>query len=129
MRAWGLLALAGGLVGSGCAGPAQTADPSPVLASQSELAYVRKAITPCLRKAWVPPGKGRPLRVTLRWQLDEDGRLVGDPEVVNSQSIPPDSPAAQAAVKAVRACEPYRLRLDKYHLWKAIVFSFDAAAM
>src|SRR5687767_5674024 len=121
MRTWGVLTLAGCLVGAGCAAPAQTADPAPVLASQGDLARIRQAIAPCLRKAWVPPGKSRALRVTLRWQLDEDGRLVGDPEVVNAQSIAPDSPAAQAAVKAVRACEPFRLPLDKYHLWKVIV--------
>jgi hypothetical protein len=125
MKAWGFLALAIGLECSGCASPS-TADPGPVLASQSELAYVRQAIAPCLRKSWVPPGKSRALRVTLRWQLDEDGRLVGEPEVVNSQSIAPDSPAAQAAINAVHACEPFRLPLDKYHLWKAIVFNFDA---
>jgi len=66
MRALGLLALA---TCSACA-PAQTADPAPVLASQSDLAQIRHATRPCLMKTWTPPAKGRAARVTLKWRLD-----------------------------------------------------------
>ena len=125
MRVLGLLALA---ACSACA-PAQTADPAPVLASQGDLAQIRRAIYPCLKKTWTPPAKGRGARVTLKWRLDEDGRLVGSPEVVD----PPSSgwglsPAAESAIRAVQACQPFRLPGDKYHLWKEIVFNFDPAA-
>jgi hypothetical protein len=100
-----------------------------VLASQGDLARIRQAIAPCLRKAWLPRAKGKAARVTLRWRLDEDGRLVGEPEVVD----PPDatvwsSSAADAAVRAVRACEPFRLPVAQYHLWKEIVFNFEPIA-
>lgn len=67
------------------------------------------------------------MRVTLRWRLDEDGRLLGQPEVIEPQGNP-GAPAAQAAIRAVRACEPFRLPVDRYHLWKEIVFNFDAIA-
>lgn len=114
---------------SACA-PTGTADPAPVLASQGDLARIRQAIAPCLRKAWLPRAKGKAARVTLKWRLDEDGRLVGEPEVID----PPDtnvwsSSTAEAAVRAVRACEPFRLPVARYHLWKEIVFNFDAVSM
>ena len=127
MRVLVLSALSGSLIASACA-PTQTADPGPVMASQADLARVRQAITPCLRKAWVP-GRARPARATLKWRLDEDGRLVGAPEIIdppgtNAWSAPP---AAEAALRAVSACEPFRLPPDKYHLWKEIVFNFSAS--
>jgi hypothetical protein len=124
MKAFGLLALA---VSAGCA-PPQTADPAPVLASQADLTRIRQAIAPCLKKAWVLPAKGQPSRVTLRWRLDEDGRLVGDPEIVDPE-VSAYAPVAQAATRAVRACEPFRLPVAQYHLWKEIVYNFDAMTM
>jgi hypothetical protein len=125
MRALGLLALAAGLAGSGCAGPSQTADPAPVLAGQSDLARIRQAIAPCLRRTWASLPKRQSARVTLKWRLDEDGRLVGAPEVVDPPGS--DSPATRMAIRAVHACEPFRLPVAQYHLWKEIVFNFDAS--
>lgn len=130
MTAWGLLALAGCLAGLGCASPQMTAaDPAPVFASQAELASIRQAISPCLKRSWMPPGKSRSARVAAKWRLDEDGRLVGDPELLDPERTPPDSPMGQSVIKAVRACEPFRLPMANYHLWKEIVFTFDAASM
>jgi colicin import membrane protein len=128
MKACGVVVLAGCLAGLGCSSP-QIADPAPVFASQADLASIRQAISPCLKRSWAPPGKSRSARVVVRWRLDEDGRLVGDPEMVDPERIPPDSPVGQSAIKAVRACEPFRLPMDKYDLWKEIVFTFDAASM
>jgi hypothetical protein len=122
MRALGLLSF---VICAGCAG-AQAVDPSPVLASQSDLARIRQAISPCLKKAWGPPMKGQSARVTLKWRLDEDGRLLGPPEVIDPPSSSPGSPAVQKAIRAVQACEPFRLPVNEYHLWKETVFSFDA---
>ena len=112
---------------AGCA-PTQIADPAPVMASQADLARIRQAVAPCLRKAWAPPARHRSARVTLRWRLDEEGRVVGEPEVLDQPGGGSwqGSPAADAAIRAVRACEPFRLPLDEYHLWKEIVFNFDA---
>jgi colicin import membrane protein len=126
MRVLGLLALAGILACAGCGKP-QLADPTPVLASQSDLDRMRQAIAPCLRKAWLSSVKGRQARVTLRWRLDEDGMLVGDPELVDPRDGE-DSLEVQAAMRAVQACEPFRLPVSQYHLWKETVFTFDAAA-
>jgi len=51
---------------------------------------------------------------------------VGSPEVIDPPSSSWEvSPAAESAVRAVRACQPFRLPPDKYHLWKEIVFNFD----
>ncbi|HEX5998735.1 MAG TPA: hypothetical protein VFZ16_04960 [Hyphomicrobiaceae bacterium] len=124
MKVSSWLALAVCLIGFGCA-KAQTADPSPVLADQSELMQIRQMIAPCLRKAWKPPTRPRAFRLTLRWLLDEDGKVVGEPEVVQAPGAAPDSPIARSAMQAVRACAPYRLPVAKYHLWKEIVFNFD----
>ena len=135
MRALGPPALTPVLALAMCAGCAtsQGADPTPVMASQAELARVRQAIAPCLRRSWVPPTKDRSSRVTLRWRLDEDGRLLGEPEVLDPpvkaslwQGLWSSSPAADAAIRAVRTCAPFRLAVREYHLWKQIVFTFDA---
>ena len=125
MRALSLLALAGCLVSAGCAAPAQTANPAPVLASQSDLARIRQAIAPCLKRTWGSLAKRQSARVTLKWRLDEDGRLVGSPEVVDPPGT--NSPATQMAIRAVHACEPFKLPVAQYHLWKEIVFNFSAS--
>src|SRR5262245_16966630 len=119
MKALGLLALTGCLLGSACAS-SQSADPSSVLANQSDLARIRQAILPCLKRTWVPPAKGQSARVTLRWRLDEDGRLLGSPEIVDPQ-ISPYYPAAQAATRAVQACDPFKLPVVDSHLSKQVV--------
>jgi hypothetical protein len=125
--ALGLMVLAGCAIGAGCAKP-QIADPTPVLASQSDLARVRQAILPCLRKAWNASGKGQGGRVTLKWRLYEDGKLVDAPEVIDSE-VGPHAPAAQAAIQAVYACEPFKLPRDRYDVWKEIVLNFDRTTM
>jgi colicin import membrane protein len=125
MIAYRLLALAAFLGCAGCAAK-QTADPSSTMASQSDLMRIRQAIAPCLRKAWRPPPQAA--RVALRWRLDEDGKIVGSPEIVDPQ-LSPYAPAAQAATRAVYACEPFKLPPDRYDLWKEIVFNFDAATL
>jgi hypothetical protein len=127
MRALGLLALASSLVCWGCAKP-QTADPTPVFADQRDLERMRQAISPCLKKVWLSSVKGRPMRVTLRWRLDEEGMGVGDPENVAPRDSE-DSIEVVAAMRAVHACEPFRLPVSQYHLWKEMVFTFDAAAL
>ena len=64
----------------------------------------------------------------LRWQLDRDGRLLGSPEIVGDRGNPQMKRSAEAAVAAVRACEPFKLPADRYEIWRAITWSFDPAA-
>jgi colicin import membrane protein len=67
--------------------------------------------------------------VTLRWRLDKGGRLVEPPEIMDPQSDPEIMPSAQSAMRAVRACQPFRLPAERYDVWKVITWEFDPTAI
>jgi len=95
---------------------------------QSELVQIKSMITSCLRKHWRLPKTGRPVVVTLRWDLGEDGRLLGQPRIVNPEPTPDIMPSANQANRAVRACQPFRLPAARYSVWKTIIWDFDPRA-
>jgi hypothetical protein len=64
--------------------------------------------------------------VTIRWHLGRDGRLLGQPEVFGQQVTPEIKPWAEWAMRAVRECQPFKLR---YNVWKTIVWDFDPTAI
>jgi len=85
-----------------------------------------------LRSCWRLPGAGggseTPV-VTLRWRLNPDGSLDGEPQVERPRSDPMFRIAAEAAVRAVRQCSPFPLPADKYGFWKTITWDFDPSQM
>jgi colicin import membrane protein len=93
------------------------------------LVLVRRQITSC----WNPPvGTGVP-PVSVRFALNQDGSLAGDPAVlpVNSRDLQNAKfqPAAQSAVRAVRTCMPLRLPSAWYDFWKEMEIRFDPREM
>jgi colicin import membrane protein len=101
--------------------------PEPI--SHAEAAHIQSIITSCLRKHWRVPSTGQPVRVTLGWQLDRDGKLVGGPKIVGQEITPEIMPSAKRAIQAVRACSPFKLPAARYNVWKTIIWEFDPTRM
>ena len=78
------------------------------------------------KRCWaIPDGWSDPrqVSVTLRFQLEPDGSLAGDPDVVEFPATNIGAAAAKAALTAVKQCGPYRLPADKYEQWRDIQLS------
>ena len=80
---------------------------------------IRRSIDEC----WSIPGaaggkEGIPI-VALGWKLDRDGRLIGEPKIVNGGSGPFAGLAVAAAIRAVKQCE-FNLPPKLYKYWATI---------
>jgi outer membrane biosynthesis protein TonB len=97
--------------------------------SQSELDAMRAR----LASLWnVQPGVEHPeeLFVTVRIRLGPDRRLAAPPQVVSTGSSPRYQAAADAAIRAVLAGQPYTmLRDETYDQWKYMDIDFDPKQM
>ena len=86
-----------------------------------------------LVKYWtVPPGvdASSNLRVTLRVQLNPDGRLSQTPTVVEASAHPLGLEFAKSAVKAVELAQPFTmLTAENYNEWKTLDLSFDSTTL
>jgi len=100
--------------------------------SASEIAMLKGRISARLRGCWrLPSGGGgsdTPV-VTLRWRLNPDGSLDGDPHVEQPRGDALFRVAAEAAVRAVRDCSPFDLPSEKYSTWRTITWEFDPSQM
>lgn len=104
---------------------------APVL-SVREQDLLRSQISAQLRQCWKLPGGGGGIEtmvVTIRWRLRPDGSLEGEPAVEAPQAGPVFQIAAEAAMRAVKACSPFTLPPDKYWAWKSIIWDFDPREM
>lgn len=86
-----------------------------------------------LNGCWRPPGTGGgsdvPV-VALHWRMQLDGSLDGEPRVTQAPSTAAGQVYAEAALRAVRNCAPFRLPPDKYEGgWKIIDWVFDPREM
>lgn len=105
---------------------------APIL-SVREQDILRGEINAQLRKCWKLPGSGGGIEnrvVTVRWKLLPDGTLDGEPEVVDADKFTGLEKvvfdiAAEAAVRAVKTCAPFKLPQDKHYAWKSIIWDFD----
>lgn len=81
-----------------------------------------------VEKCWnVLPGVGNVERavVELRIQMRPDGTLAAPPQVLNTGTGPSFQATAESAVRAVIACQPYKmLSAGKYNFWKDMIFNF-----
>jgi hypothetical protein len=99
------------------------------LVSTPELATWAQSIRACIQPKWtksepvpnVPPD----MIVKVRLRLNPDGRSGTVPEVMNKNDDPKFRSLSDKAIKAVRACEPFKLPREKYELWKDMVLNFD----
>jgi hypothetical protein len=99
---------------------------------------LRDALLSQIRKCWnVPVGAPTPekLIVQVRVFLARDGSLVQPPLLepqtrAAAASNPYMRTAAEAALRAVNVCEPYKLLpVDRYDSWREIVMTFDPSRM
>jgi colicin import membrane protein len=102
--------------------------------SASEIAMLKARISSQIKQkdCWRLPagGGGSDLPVvTVRWRLKPDGRLDGEPQIEQPRGDALFRVAAEAALRAVRACAPFDLPPDKYSAWRLIIWDFDPSAM
>jgi colicin import membrane protein len=89
---------------------------------------LRQQITPC----WNPPigaqGADK-IRVVVRFQLNADGTLAGQPSVAEWGTAAGFQAAADSALRAVRRCSPVTLPSESYDFWKDVEINFDPRDM
>ena len=81
------------------------------------------ALSAQVKRCWTIPGgwsDPRQVSVTLRFQLQPNGTLDGDPAIVEFPATPIGAAAAKAAMEAVKKCGPYHLPPAQYDEWKDI---------
>ncbi len=72
------------------------------------------------------------LKVPVRFRLQRDGRVVGQPEFQDMSSYLGNSfyqAAADNARRAILDCQPFELPTEDYDLWKDLVLTFNPAEM
>lgn len=111
---------------------AGTATGADTVLSAREQDLLKGMIRARLAECWRLPGGGGGTEipvVELRWRLRPDGMLDGDPSVQSAPSDVTGQVAAETALRAVKACQPYLLPPDKYDAWKDIIWVFDPRQM
>ena len=90
-------------------------------------AWLMSAYAKCWRAPKTLPD-GDPYLPKVRVAFREDGELAGPPKLVNPPSDPAWRPHAEAALKAVRGCDPLHVPdkyADYYPSWKSRTVYFD----
>lgn len=111
---------------------AGTATGTDSVLSAREQDLLKGMIRSQLQSCWRLPGAGGGTEtpvVTLRWQLKPNGELAGEPRVQSAPSDYMGQVASEAAVRAVKLCQPYRLPAKSYEAWKDIIWVFDPRQM
>jgi hypothetical protein len=90
-------------------------------------AWLMSAYAKCWRAPKTLPD-GDPYLPKVRVAFREDGELAGPPKLVNPPSDPAWRPHAEAALKAVRGCDPLHVPdkyAEYYPSWKSRTVYFD----
>jgi colicin import membrane protein len=96
--------------------------------SQSEIDALRAQIQAC----WNPPAgvvDAKELIVRIRPQLREDGSLSANPILLNQGGNSLFQIAAESAMRAIKRCQPYKLPIAKYAIWRDVEVTFDPREM
>lgn len=88
------------------------------------LLALNRQLEPC---ALLPGTSGTPNLpiVTLKFHLKKDGSVDGDVAVLHPRDEPLFKVAAEASVRAVKLCAPFRLPAERYDLWNTVTWAFD----
>ena len=111
---------------------AGTATGTDTVLSAREQDLLKGMLKSQLNGCWRPPGTGGGSEVPvveLHWELNADGSLRGEPRVTSAPSSTAGQVYSEAALRAVRACAPFRLPADKYEAWQVIDWTFDPRQM
>lgn len=86
-----------------------------------------------VKKCWTLPGGMSPTqttRVVLRLYLQRDGRLAGEPQLIEGSASKDGPVLLKAAIRTLKECQPYGfLPADKYREWKVLDLSFSPREM
>ncbi len=98
--------------------------------SMTEVDGIKSQITSKWNTAVFSGSSEKAMQVTVRIQLDMDGKVLSAQPVLDSNSSPYYNAFVESAVRAVRSASPIQsLSKDKYHTWKEIEFRFDSSGM
>lgn len=92
---------------------------------------LRAAIMRQIKPHWsAPQGIDAELLVsTVRFRLDQNGRLIGEPELVSQKTTVGNQPQArrhfEQAVRAIKLAQPFILPPDFYPYWQTVTSTFD----
>lgn len=111
---------------------AGTNDGTDTVLSAREQDLLRGMLKSQLAPCWRLPGGGGGTEtpvVELRWFLRPDGSLQGEPRIVRGGTGTFGRLAEEAAIRAVKLCQPFQLPPDKYQTWKDVIWEFDPRQM
>lgn len=111
---------------------AGTATGNDTLLSAREQDLLKGLIKGQLAQCWRLPGGGGGTEipvVELSWKLRPDGSLDGEPAVKSAPNDTLGAAASEAALRAVRGCQPFHLPAESYEAWRAIDWTFDPRQM
>ena len=100
--------------------------PGRVAAEAVDQNSVVSALRAQIARCWATPlqaANARGLVVVVRMKLKRDGSLAGEPVVVNSGTGVFDV-VAKSALAAVRRCQPFKLPVAAYDVWKEVEIAF-----
>lgn len=110
--------------------PGKAADSQQQLVTQNLAGLVAQQVYRC----WNPPiaeqgGKG--IIVRLNVHLSVDGQLTEMPTAIDQldTSDLKVQAALRAAMRAIYACAPYKLPVERYAEWKHVVVAFDPRSL
>lgn len=70
-------------------------------------------------------GRGDDVKVKLRVQMSQDGKLAAEPILIEASASMKGPLLMQSAIRALEACQPYAmLPVDRYGEWKVLDLSF-----
>ncbi len=94
-------------------------------AEQMLVALLNSAFKECWSKPLAGGGVSAPA-VKLKWNLNPDGTLSGEPKIVQTdRGNPLAEQAERAAIRAVQTCVPFQLPPDQYAVWREITWNFN----
>ncbi|WP_333826165.1 cell envelope integrity protein TolA [Pinisolibacter sp.] len=80
-----------------------------------------------IKKCWNPPiGSAEAgIGVTLRFSMNQDGTLAGQPEIIEAPAHPLGPALAASARRALLQCGPYKMPPEKYAAWRLVEATFN----
>lgn len=77
-----------------------------------------------LKKCWNRPNVDKSYSVKVRIKYKPDGSLTEEPTVVSPQMGADYQAYAEAAIRAIKRCQPVQINGASYEWWKHIEFVF-----
>ncbi len=80
-----------------------------------------------IKRCWNPPiGSAEAgIGVTLRFSMNQDGTLSGQPEIIEAPAHPLGPALAASARRALMQCGPYKMPPEKYAAWRLVEATFN----